>query len=136
MTTLTTKKTMTFVRPFKLTGMDSEQPAGRYVVETDEELLEGLSFPAYRRTATYLTLPRHDDGVISSEMIRVDPIELDAAVNAGPGLDEPTFGVPFGGATVQPAIPTARPTLDELRVQSRDLDDRWPSRTTPAGLKR
>ncbi len=129
MTTRTTSRTMTFVHPFKLTGMDGEQPAGRYVVETDEELLEGLSFPAYRRVATYLTLPRQVNGVPTSEMIRVDPVELEAAVNAGPGLGEPTFGVPLAGATVPPAVLRVRPTLDELRVQSDDLKDRWPSRT-------
>ncbi len=132
MTTRTTSKTMTFVHPFNLTGMDAEKPAGRYVVETDEELLAGLSFPAYRRVATYLTLPRRANGVLTSEMIRVDPVELEAAVNAGPGLGEPTFGVPLAGVTVPPSMPGVRPTLDELRGQSRDLQDRWPSRTTPA----
>lgn len=54
MTTRTTKSMVTFTRPFNLTGFDGEQPAGSYSVETDEELLEGVSFPAYRRMATMM----------------------------------------------------------------------------------
>jgi len=79
---------MTFPRPFKLSGMESVQPAGRYLVETDEELLEGLSFPAYRRIATYLSLPLRANGVISSEMIPVDPGELKATADAEEQTDE------------------------------------------------
>jgi hypothetical protein len=90
--------------------MESEQPAGRYVVETDEDLLEGLSFPAYRRLATYLTLPRRAHGVISSEMVRVDPAELEMATKAE----------------------TGGPTLADPPLPERDLDDRWPSRSTVA----
>jgi hypothetical protein len=38
-------RTVTFRRPFTVTGVDEVQPAGTYMVETDEELLEDLSFP-------------------------------------------------------------------------------------------
>lgn len=75
---------MTFPCPFRLGGMTSEQPPGDYVVENDEELVDGLSFPAYRRTATYVHVPCVTNGVLSSEMVRVDPEELHAAVSAGP----------------------------------------------------
>jgi len=83
MTSRTTRQTVTFHRPFKLAGMEREVPAGSYALETDEELLEGLSFPAYRRTASYLTLPGRAAGMISWEMVRIDPRELEALVNAG-----------------------------------------------------
>ena len=56
MTTRTTKSTVSFTRPFSLSGFDGEQPAGSYSVETDEELLDGVSFPAYRRMATMMQL--------------------------------------------------------------------------------
>lgn len=56
MTTRTTKTTVTFTRPFSLNGFDGMQPAGSYSVETDEELLDGVSFPAYRRMATMMQL--------------------------------------------------------------------------------
>ncbi len=49
MTVRTTSKTVTFTHPFNLSGMDKAQPAGTYTVETDEELLQTLSLPAYRR---------------------------------------------------------------------------------------
>lgn len=46
---------VTFRHPFTLSGYSDELPAGDYEVLVEEELLEGLSFAAYRRTATYLT---------------------------------------------------------------------------------
>ena len=56
MTMRTTKSTVTFVRPFRLGAFGEQLPAGRYPIETDEELLEGMSFPAYQRTATMMQL--------------------------------------------------------------------------------
>jgi hypothetical protein len=75
MTTRTNSRTIRFLRPFKLSGLDGEQPAGSYVVETDEEALDGLSFAAYRRTATYLVLER-SGGARTSQLVKVDPVEL------------------------------------------------------------
>jgi hypothetical protein len=51
MTVRTSRQSVTFTEPFSLSGIDEVQPAGTYTVETDEELLPGLSFPAYRRVA-------------------------------------------------------------------------------------
>src|SRR3954453_16425336 len=48
----TSREAVTFARPFTLHGIDGEQPAGTYPVETDEELVPGLSFLAWRRGAT------------------------------------------------------------------------------------
>ncbi len=45
MTTRTNARIVTFARPFLLKGIDRELPAGDYRVVTDEELIEGLSFP-------------------------------------------------------------------------------------------
>ena len=81
MTTRTTKTTVTFTRPFSLSGFDGEQPAGSYSVETDEELLEGVSFPAYRRIATMMQLETGSraggDGL---QVAVIDPRELEAAL--------------------------------------------------------
>ena len=44
MTTRTTKKTVTFAKPFTLSPLDEVLEPGDYDVETDEELLDGLSF--------------------------------------------------------------------------------------------
>jgi hypothetical protein len=56
MTVRTIRKTITFARPFSVSGIDEAQPPGTYVVETEEELLPDLSFPAFRRRATLIWL--------------------------------------------------------------------------------
>jgi hypothetical protein len=78
----TTRKTGTFDRPFSLAAVDEVQPAGTYTVEVDEELIEGLSFLAYRRVATTIYLPLRHGGAGSVQAVRVDPREL----TAGQGL--------------------------------------------------
>jgi hypothetical protein len=79
MTMRTSRRTVTFTRPFSLRGIDGIQPAGMYTVETDEELLENLSFPAYRRVATTIFLPLRPGDVISGQLVTIDPLELEAA---------------------------------------------------------
>jgi hypothetical protein len=76
----TTRKTVTFTRPFSLSAVDRILPSGTYTVDTDEELIDGLSFLAYRRTATLLHLPSTSSGVGVSEMVTVNPEDLDAAL--------------------------------------------------------
>lgn len=78
MTTRTIKTTVTFKRPFSLSGFDGEQPAGTYSVETDEEL-EGVS--AYRQMATMMQIEPaslHPGGVFQVAVI--DPQQLKAAL--------------------------------------------------------
>ena len=58
MTVRTTSKTVTFLHPFSVSGAIEAHPAGTYTVETDEELLQPSSLPAYRRIATLLRLER------------------------------------------------------------------------------
>lgn len=56
MTMRSTQSTVTFSNAFTLPGYPGELPAGDYEVLVEEELLQGLSFEAYRRMATYLTV--------------------------------------------------------------------------------
>jgi hypothetical protein len=86
MTVRTSRKTVTFTRPFSLSGIDEEQPAGPYTVETDEELLPGLSFPAYRRIATLIYLRSRGGGRVVEEVVKIDPLELQAAQERDAGL--------------------------------------------------
>jgi len=79
MTVRTTSKTVTFTHPFNLTGMDELQPAGTYTVETDEELLQPSSLPAYRRIATLLRLERNT-GAVLTQIVETNPAELAAAL--------------------------------------------------------
>jgi len=72
----TLSKTVVFSKPFLLKGVDRILPAGDYRVVTDEELIEGLSFPAYRRVATMIFLPAQSHRASSIEMVTIDPLDL------------------------------------------------------------
>ena len=74
----TKRSTLTFRRAFRLHGAGRSFPAGNYELVVDEELLEGLSFPAYRRVATWILTPALNSNS-PTEMIVIDPVELAAA---------------------------------------------------------
>lgn len=80
MTVRTTKNTVTFVNPFLLRDVDEALSPGTYNVETDEELLEGLSFHAYRRILTLIHLPATSGYRDPARILTIDPDELDAAL--------------------------------------------------------
>jgi hypothetical protein len=56
------------------------QPAGRYTVETDDESLPTLLSSAHRRIATWIALPAQSGSSQFVQLIRIDPVELDAAL--------------------------------------------------------
>ena len=63
---------VTFVRPFMLKGVDRILPAGNYRVLTDEELIEELSFPVYRRVSTMIVVPETHDLMIQARLANRD----------------------------------------------------------------
>jgi hypothetical protein len=75
----TRAKTVIFSRPFSLKGVDRVLPAGDYRVLTDEELVEGVSFPVYRRVSTMIFLPAQFHRPGSVELVTIDPLDLRAA---------------------------------------------------------
>lgn len=75
----TSRRTVTFKRPFAISGIDEVQPPGNYPVETEEEVLPGLSFPAYRRVATLIHLRSRPGHAIMEQLAEIDPLELQAA---------------------------------------------------------
>ena len=77
MTTRTTETMITFHQPFCLKGVDRELPPADYRVVTDEELIEGLSFAAYRRVSTAIFVPAPSGSVV--EMVPIDPLDLQVA---------------------------------------------------------
>jgi hypothetical protein len=79
MTIRTSSKTVSFARPFLLKGVDRVLAAGQYKVITDEELIEELSFPVYRRVATMIFVPADSQNSSSVEMVAIDPRDLQEA---------------------------------------------------------
>ncbi len=79
MTTRTSGKTVTFAHRFLLKGVDRILAAGDYRVVTDEELIEQLSFPVYRRVPTMIFVPGVSGHVSSVEMVAIDPRDLQDA---------------------------------------------------------
>jgi hypothetical protein len=66
---------------FTLAGYGDALPAGEYEVVVEEELLQGLSFEAYRRTATYLTVRGTGPRAGRTEMRQVTQKDLEAALS-------------------------------------------------------
>ena len=79
MTTRSLSKSVAFNHPFELKGVDRILPPGEYRIVTDEELIEELSFPVYRRVATMIFVPAVSHYASSVEMVAIDPQELQAA---------------------------------------------------------
>lgn len=67
----TTEKEITFHRPFRLESLVEPQEAGTYRLIVDEELIAGLSFPAYKRVATHLEIPRLSSSSIVRQRLQV-----------------------------------------------------------------
>ena len=57
MTTRSRRETVHFRHPFRIKGIDRLLAPGAYEVVTDEEMIEGLSFPSFRRVATMIMVP-------------------------------------------------------------------------------
>lgn len=95
MKTRTRETTVTFRRPFALAGLDEILPAGDYSVETEEALVEGISYAAYRRTATVLRLHAKPGPAHLTRAMTIDPEELDAALARDQVIAEaPTSATP------------------------------------------
>ena len=79
MITRTSNTLVVFRHPFELRGVDRTLPAGEYRVMTDEQLIEELSFPVYRRVSTVISAPGQSPHGVSVEMLTIDPRDLQAA---------------------------------------------------------
>jgi hypothetical protein len=79
MTTRLRLETVTFQHPFRIKGIDHALPAGAYEVITDEEMIEGSSFAAYRRVATMIVVPAALPRSSTMEMISIGSVDLSDA---------------------------------------------------------
>jgi hypothetical protein len=80
----TRTETIHFRQPFRLKSIPDPMPAGAYVMQVEEELIQGLSFPAWRRTSVTITR----QGVSAGRLIQsfsVVPAELEVAIAADAG---------------------------------------------------
>jgi hypothetical protein len=129
MTMRTSRKSITFRRPFALSGADAVQPAGTYTVETNEELIEGLSFPAWRRTATVFLLRAPSGAIGMGQDLDIDPRELEA-VQESDALDPPeavvqeSLGALLADGVLQQAVRSAGLSPAAFKTQLRELADR------------
>ena len=67
MLTRTIEERVTFNNPFKVPGQSKLVPAGSYRINITQELLEGLTFLAYRKTLITLYIPKNDSYCLPNE---------------------------------------------------------------------
>ena len=79
MTMRSRREAITFLHPFRIKGIDRLLPPGAYQVITDEEMIEGLSFPAFRRVATMIMVPAAPPRSSTMEMISIGSVDLSDA---------------------------------------------------------
>jgi hypothetical protein len=79
MTMRSRRETVTFKHPFRIKGIDRLLSAGAYEIVTDEEMIEGLSFAAFRRTATMIMVPAAVPRGSTTEMISISAVDLSDA---------------------------------------------------------
>ena len=79
MTMRSRRETVHFRHPFNIKGIDRQLAPGAYEIVTDEEMIEGLSFPCYRRVATMIMVPGAPPQQSSIEMFSISSIDLSNA---------------------------------------------------------
>ena len=77
MTVRSRREVVTFRHPFEIRGIDRVLPPGSYDVITDEEMIEGLSFAAFRRVATLIEVPAAVGRAM--ELISIGSVDLSDA---------------------------------------------------------
>jgi hypothetical protein len=75
MTIRSRRETVTFQHPFRIRGIDRLLPPGDYEVVTDEEMIEGLSFAAFRRIATMIMVPAAGQ-TSTMELVSIGSVDL------------------------------------------------------------
>ncbi|MDP9590598.1 UNVERIFIED_ORG: hypothetical protein J2W19_003162 [Shinella zoogloeoides] len=76
----TTESEIAFMHPFTLNALMGPQPAGTYRLVVDEELIEGLSFTAYKRVGTHLEIPAISIATGKRQFLQVTQSEIDHAL--------------------------------------------------------
>lgn len=85
MTTRTIRSIAVFNSAFNLGGIDGDLPAGSYRIESEEELIESLSFVAFRRVETTIELPAIGSVSLKRQVVAIDPLDLALAQDRDAG---------------------------------------------------
>lgn len=83
MTERVARETVTFAKRFFVEGLDRTQAPGTYKVEIVEELIETLSFLAYRVVSTSIELPAEGGGKHSRQLVRINSALVRGALRDG-----------------------------------------------------
>lgn len=83
MTVRSTRMTVNIPQAFSLRGCGQTLKPGIYLVETDERLLESLSFCSYQRTKTFIHLHRKLGRPGTDRILSVSGDDLDTAISIG-----------------------------------------------------
>ncbi len=75
MTIRSRRETVHFKHPFRIRGIERVFAGWLYEVVTDEESIEGLTFSAYRRIATMITVPA-EGACGATEMLSIGSVDL------------------------------------------------------------
>jgi hypothetical protein len=78
MQTRSTTEIVQFRHPFAIRSNPGAMPAGRYAIHVEEEMLEGISFAAWRRTSMTITRQDPPAGHLR-QALPLLPAELEAA---------------------------------------------------------
>ena len=76
----TNHRSIHFNRPFQLPDTVETFAAGDYDVDEDEVLIEGLSWLAYRRVATFIKVPATIENQYRMRLIAIEPDELERII--------------------------------------------------------
>ena len=82
----TIESEIVFTHPFVLSCHAAPLQAGTYRLVVDEELIEGLSFSAYRRVATHLEIPAISVSTGERQFLRVSLEEIENALLLDDGM--------------------------------------------------
>lgn len=76
----TSERVVEFTRPFRVNTQNDPLPPGSYTIRNTEEIIEGLSFLAWRRIRTQLETITPDTGSSTRRILDVDIEDIEAAL--------------------------------------------------------
>lgn len=80
MSTRTTQTAVRFLSAFSLPGFDEPQPPGEYLIDLDEESIEGVSWTAWHCVGAFIHLPAISAGRAAGQMVPIKPGCLETAL--------------------------------------------------------